>query len=277
MVPRRGVAIHINAFNFPSWGLWEKAAVSLLAGVPVLAKPASATALLAHAMVRDVIAAKVLPDGALSLLCGGAGESARCAHLRRRHRLHRLGRHRGARARPRQRGGQERAGQHRGRQHQRGAAGAGCRAGQRRVRCLRARGRARDDGEGGAEMHRHPPHLRAGGQGRRGCRGARGQAQGHQGRRPAPGRHPHGAGGHARPAGRRLRRHPATGGRSRGRVRRRRCARPRRHRQEQVGLRGADLAASSRTPAPPRPCTRSRCSVRPPPSCRIATSRTPAR
>ena len=74
MVPRRGVAVHINAFNFPSWGLWEKAAVSLIAGVPVLAKPASATALLAHAMVKDVIAAKVLPDGALSLLCGGAGE-----------------------------------------------------------------------------------------------------------------------------------------------------------------------------------------------------------
>ena len=66
--------MHINAFNFPSWGLWEKAAVSLLAGVPVVAKPASATALLAHAMVRDVIAAKVLPDGALSLLCGGAGD-----------------------------------------------------------------------------------------------------------------------------------------------------------------------------------------------------------
>jgi 3,4-dehydroadipyl-CoA semialdehyde dehydrogenase len=73
MVTRRGVAVHINAFNFPSWGLWEKAAVSLLAGMPVLAKPASSTALLAHAMVKDVIAAKVLPDGALSLLCGGAG------------------------------------------------------------------------------------------------------------------------------------------------------------------------------------------------------------
>src|SRR5712692_4809544 len=73
MVPRRGAAIHINAFNFPSWGLWEKAAVSLLAGVPVLAKPASSTALLAHAMVKDVIAAKVLPEGALSLLCGFAG------------------------------------------------------------------------------------------------------------------------------------------------------------------------------------------------------------
>jgi 3,4-dehydroadipyl-CoA semialdehyde dehydrogenase len=73
MVPRRGAAIHINAFNFPSWGLWEKAAVSLLAGVPVVAKPASATALLAHAMIRDVIAARVLPEGALALVCGGAG------------------------------------------------------------------------------------------------------------------------------------------------------------------------------------------------------------
>ena len=74
MVPRRGVAVHINAFNFPSWGLWEKAAVSLLAGMPVLAKPASATALLAHEMVHDVTAAKVLPDGALSLLVGSAGD-----------------------------------------------------------------------------------------------------------------------------------------------------------------------------------------------------------
>lgn len=74
LVPRRGVAVHINAFNFPSWGLWEKAAVSLLAGVPLVAKPASATAWLAHAMVRDVVAANILPEGALSLLCGGAGD-----------------------------------------------------------------------------------------------------------------------------------------------------------------------------------------------------------
>src|SRR3954463_11977365 len=74
MVPRRGVAVHINAFNFPSWGLWEKAAVAFIAGVPVLAKPASATALLSHAMVRDVVAANVLPEGALSLVCGGAGK-----------------------------------------------------------------------------------------------------------------------------------------------------------------------------------------------------------
>jgi 3,4-dehydroadipyl-CoA semialdehyde dehydrogenase len=66
MVPRRGVAIHINAFNFPSWGLWEKAAVSLVAGVPVLAKPASSTALLAHAMVKDVIAASSAAAPAIS-------------------------------------------------------------------------------------------------------------------------------------------------------------------------------------------------------------------
>ena len=74
MMPRRGVAVHINAFNFPSWGLWEKAAVSLLAGMPVFAKPASATAMLAVEMVRDVVEAKVLPEGALSLLVGSAGD-----------------------------------------------------------------------------------------------------------------------------------------------------------------------------------------------------------
>jgi 3,4-dehydroadipyl-CoA semialdehyde dehydrogenase len=74
LVPRRGVAVHINAFNFPSWGLWEKAACALLSGMPMLAKPASATAMLSHQMVRDVVAAKVVPEGALSLLCGGIGD-----------------------------------------------------------------------------------------------------------------------------------------------------------------------------------------------------------
>ena len=63
-------------------------------------------------------------------------------------------------------------------------------AGQRRLRCLRARSGARDDGEGRAEMHRDPPHLRAGRQGRCRRRGACGQAQGHQGRRSAPARTP---------------------------------------------------------------------------------------
>jgi 3,4-dehydroadipyl-CoA semialdehyde dehydrogenase len=73
-VPIEGVAVHINAFNFPSWGLWEKVAVAFLAGVPVLAKPATSTALLAHAMVEDVVKAGVVPEGALSLVCGSAGD-----------------------------------------------------------------------------------------------------------------------------------------------------------------------------------------------------------
>jgi 3,4-dehydroadipyl-CoA semialdehyde dehydrogenase len=69
---RPGVGIHINAFNFPSWGLWEKVAVSLLAGVPAVAKPASSTAWLSERMVRDVIAANIVPPGVLSLVCGSA-------------------------------------------------------------------------------------------------------------------------------------------------------------------------------------------------------------
>lgn len=73
-VPLDGVAVHINAFNFPAWGLWEKAAVSLLAGVPVLAKPATSTAWLAQEMVSAVIEAGVLPPGALSILCGSPND-----------------------------------------------------------------------------------------------------------------------------------------------------------------------------------------------------------
>jgi 3,4-dehydroadipyl-CoA semialdehyde dehydrogenase len=69
---RLGVAVQINAFNFPSWGMWEKIAQSLLAGVPSLAKPATSTALLSERMMRDVIASGVVPEGVLSILCGGA-------------------------------------------------------------------------------------------------------------------------------------------------------------------------------------------------------------
>jgi 3,4-dehydroadipyl-CoA semialdehyde dehydrogenase len=72
MVPVRGVALCINAFNFPAWGLWAKAAPALLSGVPVIAKPATATAWLAQQMVKDIVAAKVLPEGALSLVCGSS-------------------------------------------------------------------------------------------------------------------------------------------------------------------------------------------------------------
>ncbi|WP_295378159.1 3,4-dehydroadipyl-CoA semialdehyde dehydrogenase [uncultured Pseudacidovorax sp.] len=71
-VPVQGVALFINAFNFPAWGLWEKAAPALLSGVPVIVKPATATAWLTQRMVRDVIEAGVLPPGALSMVCGSS-------------------------------------------------------------------------------------------------------------------------------------------------------------------------------------------------------------
>lgn len=67
---RPGIAFQINAYNFPSWGMWEKFSIALLAGVPSIIKPATATALLSHEMTRDVVAANVLPDGVLSLVCG---------------------------------------------------------------------------------------------------------------------------------------------------------------------------------------------------------------
>ena len=72
LVPTQGVAVLINAFNFPAWGFCEKAAPALLSGVPVLVKPASPTAWLAHKMVEDIVKANILPPGAVSLVCGSA-------------------------------------------------------------------------------------------------------------------------------------------------------------------------------------------------------------
>jgi 3,4-dehydroadipyl-CoA semialdehyde dehydrogenase len=71
-LPVPGLALFINAFNFPAWGLWEKAAPALLSGVPVVVKPATATAWLTQRMVRDVVEAGVLPAGALSVVCGSS-------------------------------------------------------------------------------------------------------------------------------------------------------------------------------------------------------------
>jgi 3,4-dehydroadipyl-CoA semialdehyde dehydrogenase len=71
-VPTRGLALFINAFNFPSWGLWEKAAPALLSGVPVIVKPATATAWLTQRMVKDVVDAGIFPPGALSIVCGSS-------------------------------------------------------------------------------------------------------------------------------------------------------------------------------------------------------------
>jgi 3,4-dehydroadipyl-CoA semialdehyde dehydrogenase len=69
-VPRRGAAVHVNAFNFPAWGFAEKAAVALLAGMPVLSKPATSSAMVAHRIMQLIDEKKLLPDGALSLLVG---------------------------------------------------------------------------------------------------------------------------------------------------------------------------------------------------------------
>src|SRR5205085_1124729 len=73
-VPREGVAVHINAFNFPAWGTAEKAAVALLAGMPVVSKPATSTALVAFRMVELLLETGRWPPGAFSFLCGSAGD-----------------------------------------------------------------------------------------------------------------------------------------------------------------------------------------------------------
>jgi len=72
MVPKKGVAIHINAFNFPIWGMLEKIAVNFMAGVPAIVKPATITSYLTEVMVKEIIDSKILPEGALQLISGSA-------------------------------------------------------------------------------------------------------------------------------------------------------------------------------------------------------------
>jgi oxepin-CoA hydrolase/3-oxo-5,6-dehydrosuberyl-CoA semialdehyde dehydrogenase len=73
-VPLEGVAVHINAFNFPCWGMLEKLAPTFLAGVPAIVKPATATSYLTEAMVREMVASEILPPGALQLIVGSVGD-----------------------------------------------------------------------------------------------------------------------------------------------------------------------------------------------------------
>jgi len=72
MVPKKGIAVHINAFNFPVWGMLEKVAVNLLAGVPAVVKPATITSFLTEAVVKEIAKSGILPEGALQLICGSA-------------------------------------------------------------------------------------------------------------------------------------------------------------------------------------------------------------
>ena len=71
---RQGVAVHVNAFNFPAWGLAEKAATALLAGMPVITKPGTSTAHVAHRMMEIFVEEKLLPEGALSFIGGSSGD-----------------------------------------------------------------------------------------------------------------------------------------------------------------------------------------------------------
>ncbi|HEY4154636.1 MAG TPA: phenylacetic acid degradation bifunctional protein PaaZ [Puia sp.] len=73
LVPKEGVAVHINAYNFPVWGMLEKIAVNFLAGVPAIVKPATVTSYLTEAVVREIHASGILPPGALQLICGSTG------------------------------------------------------------------------------------------------------------------------------------------------------------------------------------------------------------
>jgi oxepin-CoA hydrolase/3-oxo-5,6-dehydrosuberyl-CoA semialdehyde dehydrogenase len=74
LIPKEGVAVHINAFNFPVWGMLEKCAVNWLAGMPAIVKPATVTSYLTEAVVREIIQSRILPEGALQLICGSAGD-----------------------------------------------------------------------------------------------------------------------------------------------------------------------------------------------------------
>lgn len=70
LVPKRGVAVHINAFNFPVWGMLEKVAVNFLAGVPAVVKPSETTSYLTELMVKEIVDSKILPKGSLQLVSG---------------------------------------------------------------------------------------------------------------------------------------------------------------------------------------------------------------
>ena len=72
-LPKPGVAVHINAFNFPAWGLGEKAAAALLAGMPVISKPATSTALVAYRIARIIVDGKLTPNGVFSFIAGSTG------------------------------------------------------------------------------------------------------------------------------------------------------------------------------------------------------------
>ena len=273
-VPTRGVALFINAFNFPSWGLWEKAAPALLSGVPVIVKPATATAWLTQRMVRDVVEAGVLPAGALSVICGSSAGlmdqlrafdvvsftgSAETGAVIRSH---------PAVAQRSVRVNIEADSLNSALLLPDAAPGT------RRLQPAGARGGARDDGEVGPEVHRDPPHPGAGRAVRRGGRSDRRQAGRHHGRQPAQRERAHGLAGEPRAARTRC----AKGSKTLK-------AQAERAARRQPGSRWSMPTRPSRPasarccwaramPMRPTACTTSRCSARSPRCCPTATSTT---
>lgn len=75
LVPKEGIAVHINAFNFPCWGFLEKMAPSIIAGMPVLIKPATASSYLTEVMIKEIVASGILPEGSIQFVCGSVGDT----------------------------------------------------------------------------------------------------------------------------------------------------------------------------------------------------------
>ena len=162
LTPTRGVALFINAFNFPAWGLWEKAAPALLSGVPVIVKPATATAWLTQRMVADVVDAGILPPGALSVICGSSAGLLDQIQLLRRGVVHGLGGHRRDAARASGFRAARRASERRSRQPEQRDSVRRCNARHARLRLVHQGSGARNDREVRTEMHGDPTRVRAG-------------------------------------------------------------------------------------------------------------------
>jgi hypothetical protein len=247
--------------QLPGLGLLEKFAPSFLAGMPCIAKPATATSYLTEACVQLMMESGLLPEGALQLVIGGTGDlldrldgqdvvtftgsADTAARLRVHPNLVRLG-----------------ALQRRGRLAELRHPGARRESRRRGVRALRQGGGARDDGQGRPEVHRDPPRHRAAPAPRRGGERLRARLAKDGGRRPGAGRRAHGRAGLARAARRRERARGAAAARAADRVRRagRLHAAGRGRGRGRLLLRPRCCCA--RTRSTPRRCTTSKPSAR---------------
>jgi oxepin-CoA hydrolase/3-oxo-5,6-dehydrosuberyl-CoA semialdehyde dehydrogenase len=169
--PLHGVAVHINAFNFPVWGMLEKLAPTLLAGMPAIVKPATASGYVAEAAVRIMLESGILPEGALQLVSGDLGDLL--DRLDGQDVVSFTGSAATALTLAIPPSASRRGGALRGRtgQPERHDPRARCRAGDAGIRPVPEGSTSGDDGQGGSEMHRDPAHPRARATGGGGDRG----------------------------------------------------------------------------------------------------------